>query len=113
MSQDSPVTDQAEPQAESNGSATSSNRDDEADELLGQFPPEIATLLIVAGVAGVLLPGPVGAPLLLAGGVVLWPKTFRPIEKWFRRRFPAIHREGVVQLKEFLADLNRRFPDPE
>lgn len=83
-----------------------------AEEMLGSFPPEIAMLLIVAGVAGVVLPGPIGAPLLLAGGVVFWPKTFRPIETWFSRRFPSVHREGVIQLKEFLKDLNRRFPEP-
>ena len=80
-------------------------------EMLGHFPPEIATLLIIAGVAGVLLPGPVGAPLLIAGGVMMWPKTFRPIELWFSRKFPATHREGVIQLKEFIRDLNQRYPD--
>lgn len=82
-------------------------------EMLGEFPREIATLLVMAGVAGILLPGPVGAPLLIAGGVTLWPKTFRPIERWFSRTFPAMHREGVIQLKEFVGNLNRRFPDPE
>jgi hypothetical protein len=80
-------------------------------EVLEQFPPEIATLLIVAGVAGVLLPGPIGAPLILAGGVTLWPKTFRPIERWFSRKFPAMHKEGVIQLKEFVNDLKSRYPD--
>ena len=79
-------------------------------EMLEHFPPEIATLLIMAGVAGVLLPGPVGAPLLIAGGVILWPKTFRPVERWFSRKFPAMHREGVIQLKEFIRDLSSRFP---
>ena len=80
-------------------------------EMLGHFPPEIATLLVIAGVAGVLLPGPVGAPLLIAGGVMMWPKTFRPIELWFSRKFPAMHREGVIQLKEFIRDLNQRYPE--
>jgi hypothetical protein len=79
-------------------------------EMLEQFPPEIATLLIMAGVAGVLLPGPVGAPLLIAGGVILWPKTFRPVERWFSRKFPGMHREGVIQLKDFIRDLNHRYP---
>lgn len=80
-------------------------------DMIEQFPPEIASLLIIAGIAGVLLPGPVGAPLLIAGGVILWPKTFRPIERWFSRRFPCMHREGVLQLKEFIHDLQKRFPD--
>ena len=85
--------------------------EDMQDELLQQFPPEIATLLIMAGIAGVLLPGPIGAPLILAGGVTLWPKTFRPMERWFRRKFPAMHQEGVIQLKEFVKDLKSRFPE--
>ena len=94
------------------GSATTESPNSEPpDELLQQFPPEIATLLIMAGVAGVLLPGPIGAPLILAGGVTLWPKTFRPIERWFHRRFPAMHREGVIQLKEFVHHLKERYPD--
>lgn len=79
--------------------------------MLGQLPPEIATLLIVAGVAGIALPGPVGTPMLIAGCVMMWPKTFQPIELWFSRRFPKFHREGVIQIKEFVADLKRRFPD--
>lgn len=85
--------------------------EDKQDELLQQFPSEIAMLLIMAGVAGVLLPGPIGAPLILAGGVTLWPKTFRPLERWFRRKFPAMHQEGVIQLKEFVKDLENRFPE--
>lgn len=91
--------------------AAKSHHDAESVHTLENFPPEIATLLIMAGVAGILLPGPVGTPLLIAGGVVIWPKTFRPIERWFRGRFPCLHREGVIQLKEFVGDLKKRFPD--
>ncbi len=84
---------------------------EQTNQMLGQLPPEIATLLIVAGVAGIALPGPVGTPMLIAGCVMMWPKTFQPIELWFSRRFPKFHREGVIQIKEFVADLKRRFPD--
>ena len=80
-------------------------------EMLGKLPAEFGMLLILSGIAGVLLPGPVGMPLLIAGGVTMWPKTFDPIERWFSRKFPTIHREGVFQIKEFIADLQRRFPD--
>jgi hypothetical protein len=80
-------------------------------EMLGKLPPEIGMLLIISGIAGVLLPGPVGMPLLIAGGVTMWPKTFEPIERWFSRRFPVVHREGVFQIKEFISDLRKRYPD--
>jgi hypothetical protein len=33
-----------------------------------RLPPEVGAVLITVGVAGVILPGPVGMPLLLAGG---------------------------------------------
>lgn len=85
--------------------------EDEYIELLGKLPPEIGTMLIAVGIAGVLLPGPIGAPMLLAGAVVIWPKTFAPMERTFARCCPAIHREGVHQIKRYLADLHRRFPD--
>ncbi len=85
--------------------------DQDSNELLGKLPPEIGMLLVISGVAGILLPGLVGTPLLIAGGVSIWPKTFEPIERWFSRRFPAVHKEGVIQIKEFISDLNKRFPN--
>ena len=84
---------------------------EDSTELLGKLPPEIGMLLIISGIAGVLLPGPVGTPLLIAGGVTMWPKTFEPIERWFSRRFPAAHKEGVIQIREFISNLQQRFPE--
>lgn len=91
--------------------ATAQSNGESSVEMLKDFPQEVAMLLVIAGAAGVVLPGTVGMPLLIAGGVVLWPKTFRPIEHWFSQKFPAVHRQGVIQMKEFLNDLNRRFPE--
>lgn len=84
---------------------------EETIEMLGRLPPEFGMLLILSGIAGVILPGPVGTPLLIAGGVTMWPKAFGPIERWFSRKFPAVHREGVHQIREFVKDLQRRFPE--
>jgi hypothetical protein len=100
------------PTTEPTDGAANANQE-ESPELLGKLPPEIAMLLVIAGVGGILLPGPVGTPLLIAGGVTLWPRTFQPIEKWFSRRFPSAHREGVHQIKSFLADLEKRFPSQD
>jgi hypothetical protein len=77
---------------------------------LERLPPEIGVLLVVIGVAGIMLPGPVGSPFVLAGGLVLWPKGFGRVERWFERRFPRMHREGVSQIDRYLDDLERRFP---
>ena len=84
---------------------------EETIEMLGKLPSEIGMLLVMSGIAGILLPGPVGTPLLIAGGVTMWPKTFQPIERWFSRRFPKAHREGVYQIKQFVENLQNRFPD--
>ena len=80
-------------------------------EYLGKLPPEIGTMLMLAGVAGILLPGPVGTPMLVAGAVVFWPKTFSPVERFFAKCCPGIHQEGVYQVKRYVSDLNRRFPN--
>lgn len=80
-------------------------------ELLGKLPPEIGTMLIIVGAAGIVFPGPFGTPLLLAGAVSLWPKTFAPMERFFAKRCPGIHRQGVAQIRRYITDLNRRYPD--
>lgn len=77
---------------------------------LQKLPPEIGVLLIVIGTAGVLLPGPVGSPFLVAGGVAIWPAAFRKAEDWLQRVAPGLYEEGMRQLERFLADLERRYP---
>lgn len=77
---------------------------------LERLPPEIGVLLIVVGTAGLLLPGPVGSPFLVAGGVALWPSAFREAEGWLERMSPRLFAEGLRQMERFLADLERRYP---
>jgi hypothetical protein len=77
---------------------------------LERLPPEIGALLMVVGIAGLLLPGPVGSPFFIAGGVALWPAAFGRVEGWFQRRFPVVHRTGMEQIERYLADLERRYP---
>ncbi len=81
-------------------------------ELIGVLPVEVGALLIVAGVGGILLPGPVGSPFLLLGAVTLWPRMFKGLETCFQKRFPKMHRTGTRQIRRFLADLDRRYPMP-
>lgn len=77
---------------------------------LQQLPPEIGALLIIVGTAGILLPGPVGSPFLIAGGVALWPTGFRKVERWFMKVAPGMYTTGIKQIEHFLDDLERRFP---
>ena len=77
---------------------------------LEKMPLEIGVLLIVVGKAGVLLPGPVGSPFLVAGGLSLWPSAFRKVEDWLQRMSPRLYEEGMRQMERYLADLERRYP---
>jgi hypothetical protein len=77
---------------------------------LEKLPPEIGVLLIVVGVAGVLLPGPVGSPFLVAGGLALWPSGFQKLEYCMQKVSPRLFKEGMRQLERYLSDLERRYP---
>ena len=74
------------------------------------LPKEFGILLIVLGLGGLMVPGPVGSPLVLLGGVILWPRAFQGLEARFRKRFPETHRRSVSQVKRFISDLDRRYP---
>jgi hypothetical protein len=67
-----------------------------------RLPKEVGVLMVVAGVGGILLPGPVGSLFLLLGGVILWPRAFRGVEDWFAMRFPKVHHQGMNQIVRFL-----------
>jgi hypothetical protein len=77
--------------------------------MAASLPKELGVMLVSAGVIGVVLPGP-GAPALVAGGLILWPEAGGRVERWFQRRFPEAHRQGMGHVNRFLADLERRYP---
>ena len=83
---------------------------DDVGVMLEALPKEVGVLLIVVGLGGILLPGPVGSPFLILGGVVLFPKAFRKLDSGFQRRFPKLHREGMKQVRRFVVDLEKRYP---
>ena len=79
-------------------------------ERIKHLPKEVGVLLLVAGIGGLLLPGPVGTPFVLVAAVVLWPSLFERMELFFERRCPKMHRAGVRQIRRYLSDLERRYP---
>jgi hypothetical protein len=92
---------------------SSPSGDDAADMMrdrLRKLPPEVGVVLMGAGLLGVILPGPVGTPLVLAGGLVLVPGAFQNAERWIARKFPAMHRAGMKYVDRFLDDFERRYP---
>ena len=42
-----------------------------------ELPREVGAMLVSVGVLGSILPGMIGTPALIAGGLVLWPKALR------------------------------------
>jgi len=68
-----------------------------------QLPKEAGWMLITTGVVGLLVPGVLGTPFLLAGAVVLMPGGSRLLSRWAGQ--PAMR-----QIGRFLDDLERRYP---
>ena len=68
-----------------------------------QLPKEAGWLLIPAGVVGLVVPGVLGTPFLLAGAVVLVPGGSKLLSRW------AGH-SPMRQVGRFLDDLERRYP---
>jgi len=75
------------------------------------LPRELGVMLMTVGVLGIILPGVVGTPAVIAGGLVLWPKAFGKVENWFERRFPKTHKQSLYQINRYLNDLESRYPD--
>jgi hypothetical protein len=78
---------------------------------LEDLPREVGVMLMAVGVLGWVLPGVVGGPAVIAGGLVLWPSKFRKVESWLEKKFPKVHHLGMRQIGRYLDDLERRYPD--
>ncbi len=98
------------PNGQSDGPADWAARDAAEVRRIEKMPKEVGVLLIVAGIGGILLPGPVGTPFLVLGGVMLWPRAFRRVEGFLENRFPKFHHQSMLQITRFLDDLERRYP---
>ena len=68
-----------------------------------QLPKDAGWLLITAGVVGLVVPGVLGTPFLLAGALVLAPGGTKLLSRWAS---PSAMR----QIGRFLDDLERRYP---
>jgi hypothetical protein len=77
---------------------------------LSRLPTEVGVILIGIGMAGIVLPGMIGVPLILTGGAALMPQTIAPVERWFENRFPGMYEQGMRHVDRFLQDFYRRYP---
>jgi len=80
-----------------------SSKADDAALRIAHLPKEAGWALITAGVVGLVVPGVVGTPFLLAGAVVLAPGGSKLLARWA----PS---SATRQIGRFLDDLERRYP---
>ena len=74
------------------------------------MPRDVGWLLVAAGVFGEIVPGVIGTPFWVMGGLVLWPSMGKRAGKWLESRAPQLFRGGMRQVGRFLDDLDRRYP---
>lgn len=84
----------------------------EDDVSVEKLPMEAGVFLIMIGIGGVLLPGPIGTPFLVLGVMVFFPNVYHKLDEKVRKRFPKSHRQGMKQVRRFVDDLERRYPSP-
>ena len=75
-----------------------------------RLPRDVGWLLITAGLVGVVVPGVLGVPFLVLGGLVVMPVTNRRAERWLSGHTPKMFKGSVRQINRFLDDLETRYP---
>jgi hypothetical protein len=66
--------------------------------------------LISAGIIGMVMPGVLGTPFLIMGGLVLWPGNHKKVERWRQGHSPKMFHGAMKQINRFLDDLEKRYP---
>lgn len=80
-------------------------------EKIRNLPAPVGVVLMGVGVAGLILPGPIGTPFVLAGGLVLAPKVFGKLDRFVQRRMPTFHRVSMEAVERFVDDMEKRYPN--
>jgi hypothetical protein len=75
-----------------------------------KFPRELGWLMVYVGVLGVVLPGIIGFPFVIAGGAVLMPGGRKWISRWVSRKPGRLMRAGLSQITRMADDIERRYP---
>lgn len=86
--------------------------DQETVDRIRKLPKDIGWLLFSAGIMGIILPGVIGAPFLLLGSFMIWPKSKGKAERWLSGQSPRVFKGSIKQINRFLDDLERRYPNP-
>jgi hypothetical protein len=76
-----------------------------------KIPRDAGLLLTTAGILGLVVPGVVGMPFLILGGLILLPQSRSRAEGWLSGKAPKAFGGSIKQINRFLRDLERRYPD--
>jgi hypothetical protein len=79
-------------------------------DCIERFPREFGWLMIYVGVLGIVLPGIVGFPLVIAGGAVLMPSGRKSLSRWVSRHPKPLVLASLKQIVRMADDLERRYP---
>jgi hypothetical protein len=94
--------------AATNGTAI----DEETLLRIANVPRDVGWMMVTIGVLGVILPGIIGTPFLVAGIAVLVPEGPQRLTHWVRRNPNWVVHTGLKQMGRWLDDLERRYPRP-
>jgi hypothetical protein len=75
-----------------------------------ELPREAGWALVTAGVIGLVAPGVVGFPFVVAGAVVLTPGGPRKLAHWASRKPRKYAHAALRQICRLVDDLERRYP---
>jgi uncharacterized membrane protein YbaN (DUF454 family) len=89
------------------------NLDEATVRRIKKLPHDVGWLLFTAGVVGMVMPGVIGTPFLILGGLMLWPRTSQRAEHWLAGHSPRAFKGSIRQVNRFLDDLERRYPKPK
>jgi hypothetical protein len=79
-------------------------------ERIEHFPREFGWLMVYVGVLGVVLPGIIGFPFLIAGGAVVMPGGRKWLSRWVSRKPGPLVRASLKQITRMIDDIERRYP---
>ena len=84
--------------------------DDETVLRIERLPRDVAWLMIYVGILGVILPGIIGTPFLIAGLAILAPGGPKLLARWAARNRRGFVHASLKQINRWLEDLDRRYP---
>jgi hypothetical protein len=87
-------------------------KDDQTVLRIADLPRDVGWLMVSIGVLGVVLPGIIGTPFLVAGIAVLTPGGPRLLTRWIGPKPKGFVHKGLKQIGRWLDDLERRYPRP-